>query len=233
MNGRFHVTFSLRWTVGHRFRSNFNRAFGNRKKVISQNLSSKKIFLAFLRLFYFSLSFYSNKNFFLQLLHQMLKSIEKNFQKYIIDVTFLKESIPGVKLATQGFPNLKFRKSRCQKFHECKSNKNERKSKYYFLSYQTRNSKKTSNSHISGSSGPKISIRRPNSRSWCQLSDGPNRVMFLTILTLVLAGNLNALLLGLENRLKTKVFTCIKKITKMRLMRYRMMKKNGFLAFLG
>ena len=61
--------------------------------------------------------------------------------------------------------------------------------------------------------------------------------MFLTILTLVLAGNLNAflfflhfeglkgqytskLLLGLENRLKTKDFTCIKKITKMQLMRY-------------
>ena len=74
--------------------------------------------------------------------------------------------------------------------------------------------------------------------------------MFLTILTLVLEGNSNAflvfwlflglkgqytskLLLGLENRLKTKVFTCIKKITKMRLMRYRIMKKNGSLAFLG
>ena len=41
------------------------------------------------------------------------------------------------------------------------------------------------------------------------------------------------LLLGLEKRLKTKVCTCIKKITKMRLMRYRIMKKNGFLTFLG
>ena len=69
------------------------------------------------------------------------------------------------------------------------------------------------------------------------------RVMLLTILTLVLAENSNAfffylhfaglkgqytskLLLGLENRLKTKVFTCIKKITKMRLMRYRIIKKK-------
>ena len=36
------------------------------------------------------------------------------------------------------------------------------------------------------------------------------------------------LLLGLENRLKTKVFTCIKKITKMRLMRYWIMKIKRF-----
>ena len=36
------------------------------------------------------------------------------------------------------------------------------------------------------------------------------------------------LLLGLGNRLKTKVFTCIKKITKMRLVRYRIMKKKRF-----
>ena len=36
------------------------------------------------------------------------------------------------------------------------------------------------------------------------------------------------LLLGLENRLKKKVFKCIKKITKMRLMRYRIMKKKWF-----
>ena len=114
-----------------------------------------------------------------------------------------------------------------------------------FLSYQTRNSKEIWNSQISVSTGPKISIRGPNSRSWCQLSGEPNRVMFLTILTLVLAGNSNAfliflhfaglkgqytskLLLGLENRLKTTVFTCIKKITKIRLMRYRIMKKKRF-----
>ena len=91
----------------------------------------------------------------------------------------------------------------------------------------------TSNCHNSGSSVPKISIRGPNSRSWCQLSDIPKRVMFLTILTLVLAGNSNAflvflhyaglkghtskLLLGLKNRLKINVFTCIEKFTKMRL----------------
>ena len=84
----------------------------------------------------------------------------------------------------------------------------------------------TSNSHISGSNGPKIFIRGPNSRSRCQLSDGLNGVMFLIILTLVLAGNskiLNCvfgflhfaglkgqytskLLLGLKNRQKTKFF---------------------------
>ena len=123
------------------------------------------------------------------------------------------------------------------KFHDCKSNtiKGNQNNNKILFSYQTRNSKGISNSHISGSSGPKIFIWGPNSRSRCQLSDGPNRVMFLTILTLVLAGNSNAflffflhfeglkgqytskLLLGLENRLKTKVFTCIKKITKMRL----------------
>ena len=37
--GRLDVIFSLRWTVGHRFRSNFGRAFVNRKKVSSQNFS--------------------------------------------------------------------------------------------------------------------------------------------------------------------------------------------------
>ena len=42
----------------------------------------------------------------------MLKSIEKNFQKYIIDVKFLKESIPRVRLATRDFPNLKMTKNR-------------------------------------------------------------------------------------------------------------------------
>ena len=60
--GRFHVIFSLRWTVGHRFRSNFGRAFFIRKQVSSQIFSPKNFFLAFLRLFYFSLPFYSNKN---------------------------------------------------------------------------------------------------------------------------------------------------------------------------
>ena len=107
------------------------------------------------------------------------------------------------------------------------------------------NTHETSNCHNSGSSEPKIFIRGPNSRSWCHLSDLLNNVMFLTVLTLVLAGNSNAflvflhfaglkgqytskLLLGLENGLKTKVFTCIKKITKMRLMRYRIMKKERF-----
>ena len=69
-------------------------------------------------------------------------------------------------------------------------------------------------------------------------------MMLLTILTLVLVENSNSflvflhyvglkgqytskLLLVLEIRLKTKVFTCIKKITKMRLMRYRLMKKKA------
>ena len=106
--GQFHVFFS---PVGHRFSSNFGRALVNQKKVSSQNSSSKKNFLAFLRLFYFSLPFSMNKNFFLQFLHQMLKSIEKNFQKYMIDVKFLKESIPGVRSATRGFPNLKMPKN--------------------------------------------------------------------------------------------------------------------------
>ena len=52
--------------------------------------------------------------FFLNFCYQRLRSIEKNFQKYIIDVKFLKESIPCViyRLATRGFPNLKMSKNR-------------------------------------------------------------------------------------------------------------------------
>ena len=53
---------------------------------------------------------------------------------------------------------------------------------YYFYNDEA------SNCHNSGSSWPKTSIRGPNSRSWCQLSNGTYDVMFLTILTLVLAG---------------------------------------------
>ena len=42
VSGRFHVTFSLRWTVGHRFRSNFGRAFANRKKSKQPKFQLKK-----------------------------------------------------------------------------------------------------------------------------------------------------------------------------------------------
>ena len=76
----------------------------------------------------------------------------------------------------------------CVEVIKMKGNQNNNKNSN-FPSYQTKNSKETSNSHISGSSRPKISIWGPNSSSWCQLSDGRNVVIFLTILTLVLAGN--------------------------------------------
>ena len=64
VNGQFHVTFSLRWTVGHRFRSNFGRAFINRKKVSSQNFSSKKIFWRFYACFTFRCHFTRTKTLF-------------------------------------------------------------------------------------------------------------------------------------------------------------------------
>ena len=87
--------------------------FVNRKKVSNQNFSSKKNYLAFLRLFYFSLPFYSNKNFFLHVLLRKAQIDRKKFsKKYIIDVKFLKESIPDVRLATRGFPNLKMPRNR-------------------------------------------------------------------------------------------------------------------------
>ena len=86
-----------------------------------------------------------------------------------------------------------------------------------------------SNCHNSGSTGPKISIR--DQIQGLDASYLMEWVMLLTILTLVLAGNSNAfliflhfvglkgqytpkLLLGLENRLKTKFFACIKKLQK-------------------
>ena len=98
-------------------------------------------------------------------------------------------------------------------------------SNYYFLSYQTRNSKKISNSHISSASGPKMSIREPNSRFWCQLSNISNGIMFLTILTLIaLSGNSKIcgsersihikFLVGTWKETVLKVFTCIKKNSK-------------------
>ena len=66
---------------GHRFRSNFDRAFVKRKTVSSQIFSSKKFFLAFPRLFLFSLPFSSNKNFLLQLLLPKAYIDKKIFSK--------------------------------------------------------------------------------------------------------------------------------------------------------
>ena len=80
------------------------RAFFIQKQVCCQIFGPKKIFLALLRLFYFSSPFFCN------VCCQRLRSIEKNFWKYIIDV--LKESIPGIRLAIRGFPNLKMPKNR-------------------------------------------------------------------------------------------------------------------------
>ena len=67
--------------------------------------------MTFLRLFYFSLLSYSNKNFFCNFCYQRLKSIEKKCRKFTMDVKFFKQSIFGVTLATQGFPNLKIPKT--------------------------------------------------------------------------------------------------------------------------
>ena len=55
--------------------------------------------------------FFEQKIFF-NFCYQRLKSIEKKFSKCIIDVRFLKKSIPGVGLATRGFPNLKMLRNR-------------------------------------------------------------------------------------------------------------------------
>ena len=58
--------------------------------------------------------------------------------------------------------------------------------------------------------------------------DGQNRVTHFVVLK---GQYTSKLLLGLENILKTKVFTCIKKIKRMRIMRYRIMKKAVFWYF--
>ena len=111
--GRFHVTFSLRWTEGHRFRSNISRAFVNQKKVSSQNLSSKKKNVwRFNACFIFCSHFLRTKTLLCIFCYQRLRLIVKNFEEYIIDVKFLKESIYDVRLATRGSPNLKMPKNR-------------------------------------------------------------------------------------------------------------------------
>ena len=62
--GRFHVTFSLTWTVGNRFRSNFGRAFVIQKKVSSQIFSSKKFFFGVSTVLLFVAIFFEQKLFF-------------------------------------------------------------------------------------------------------------------------------------------------------------------------
>ena len=71
--------------LGLRFCSNFNKAF---VKLI-----------------------FSKKVFFGDVVYQRLRSKETIFQKYIFDVTFLKESMPGVGLAIKAFANLQILKN--------------------------------------------------------------------------------------------------------------------------